>query len=232
MEKSYRNLCSVLGIEELPRDILQQALCHSSAAREKNLQANSSNERLEFLGDAVLELTVSHLLYQRFPDVSEGRLTGWRAQLVCRENLAQVARRLGLGELIIFSRGEKQAGGGNKPAILADALEALLGAVYLCQGYETARDVVQKLLFLEEDLISLQEVAHHQWKTLLQERVQQSGPRHIVYQVTQSGADHEPWFTAYLEVDGELCGTGSGRSKQEAEQAAARAALVERFSSK
>jgi len=222
---NYQRLLARLGVEALPAAAVRQALTHSSAVHELNAEAVSSNERLEYLGDAVLELAISHALFSQKPPLPEGTLTTLRAQLVCRENLFRVAQRLELGRYLILSRGERLGGGESKPAILADALEALLGVVFLHQGYDVANTVILRLFLQDLDLDSLQQPAAHQWKSLLQERVQQEGPRHIAYQVTQQGLQHEPLFTALLLVDGVKLGTGRGKSKQEAEQAAAKAAL-------
>ena len=228
MKADYRSLCSMLGIPAMSENLLRQAFSHTSAINEKQLPLHLSNERLEFLGDAVLELAVSTLLFKRFPEEREGKLTTIRAQLVCKENLALVAAKLKLGSMLLFSRGEQLGGGSAKPAILADALEALIGAVYLELGFDTAMQVVERLLLEDADVHSLsRDVAPHQWKSLFQEMIQRTGSHSIVYTTRQQGADHQPVFTATLAVDGVFYSSGSGRSKQEAEQAAAREALLQ-----
>jgi ribonuclease-3 len=225
MNATTIRLCALLGISGLPEESLTQALTHISSINEQNLPLHDSNERLEFLGDAVLGLAVSQMLYKRYPQALEGELTSLRSQLVCREYLAMVAEKLHLGEMLIFGKGEQKAGGATKPALLADALEALFGVVFVAHGYDVAADVIERVLLSGEDLaVAPPRTAHH-WKSQLQEIVQRQGPRKINYRTTRSGSAHLPTFAATLLVDGVIQGRGSGRSKQEAEQAAAREAV-------
>ncbi|NLN06295.1 MAG: ribonuclease III [Firmicutes bacterium] len=206
------------------KELYLQALTHSSYAHEHNLGGNTHNERLEFLGDAVLELAVSEILYHRFPRLPEGKLTRFRAGLVCEESLARLAEKLQLGSYLRLGRGEAASGGRRRPSLLADALEALLGAIYLDQGFAAVRDVVEKLF--QPLLHELEDGGLiNDFKTLLQEYTQAKmgvTPEYII--VDECGPDHEKIFTAQLLLDGRSYGEGSGRSKKEAEQEAAREA--------
>ena len=224
--RDYQDLYARLGIPDLPDDLTLQALTHVSAVYEQDLPHVASNERLEYLGDAVLELAVSAALYRRYPEASEGELTKIRAQLVCKENLSWVAAKLDLGSRLVFSKGEKRAGGARKPALLADALEAVFGCIFLVHGYAVAYEAAEKLLLEGQDLMELRTRFSHLWKSQLQEIVQREGTHHIEYRTTRSGSAHEPTFDAVLRVDGVLLGSGKGRSKREAEQAAAREAVL------
>ncbi|HHT71332.1 MAG: ribonuclease III [bacterium] len=192
------------------------ALTHSSYAHEHGTQAN---ERLEFLGDAVLELIVSEYLYSVFPTEPEGELTRRRAVLVCEPTLARLADHLDLGEALRLGRGEEAQGGRYRPALLADAVEALLGAVYLSSGLDAARLFVNRLLvpYLSGEF---QFVTDH--KTTLQEQLQAHGNVSIEYRLLKSeGPAHARQFTVGLYVDGFLQTQGSGTSKKDAEQEAA-----------
>ena len=218
----YSNLCDALKINALSSELLDRVFTHSSAINERGLPSYYSNERLEYLGDAVLELAVSDQLYQCLPRATEGELTQIRAELVCEANLAERARELKLGAMLTFGHGEQLAGGAHKPALLADALEALFGAIFLTHGYETAYAVIKALLIDHVDLRQLMTKSSHHWKTRLQELVQQGGPAHIEYRVDQSGSDHRPVFVAHLFIEGEEISSGTGHSKKEAEQQAAK----------
>ena len=219
---SYTELCDALKINALSTELLDRVFTHSSAINERGLPSYFSNERLEYLGDAVLELAVSDQLYQCLPRATEGELTQIRAELVCEANLAAKARELRLGSMLTFGHGEQMAGGADKPALLADALEALFGAIFLTHGYETAFMVIRTLLIDHVDLRQLMSKSSHHWKTRLQELVQQNGPAHIEYRTEQSGSDHRPVFAAYLFIEGEEISSGTGHSKKEAEQQAAK----------
>lgn len=226
MRPEYTALYEQLGIAPLPDALLRNAFTHRSSLGERNRQSIDSNERLEFLGDAVLQLAVSHVLYMRYPEAEEGHLTSLRAQLVCRENLVLVAQKLSLGELLLLGKGERKGGGEAKPSLLSNAVEALLGACYLVYGYEVVAKVIEKLMLAEEDLLRASMGGSSQWKTRLQELAQKAGPRHIEYRITKSGPDHQPLFGAHLFVDGDLWGHGLGKSRQEAEQDAAKSAVL------
>lgn len=202
--------------------LLEQALTHSSFVYENNMGTKSSNERLEFLGDAVLELLTSDLLYSRYPGLTEGELTKGRANLVCEPSLAARARRLELGKYLRLGRGEAAGGGTEKDSILSDALEAVIGAVYLDGGLETARVFVESLF----DDVGLDLGPALDPKSSLQEKIQKTSRIPLVYViVSESGPAHQREFTATVSHNGRILGTGVGRSKKDAEQQAAAIAL-------
>jgi len=206
---------SSLGLA-LPQELLRRALTHPSYANETG---EESNERLEFLGDAVLSLAVTDLLFHRFPERAEGELTKIRAVVVSRPVLAEVARRIGLEKHILLGRGAEEAGARERPSVLAAALEALLGAAFLAQGYPAVRDLVEKL-FLEEIERYAAEVPDY--KSLLQEWVQAKFGGLPEYRVVaEEGPEHKKVFTVEARAGG-LRALGRGRSKKEAEQAAAK----------
>ncbi|HET9038063.1 MAG TPA: ribonuclease III [Myxococcaceae bacterium] len=223
--KLVEGLCRRLGLEALDPVHGLAALTHKSYVNEHR-DEGADNERLEFLGDAVVDLAVSHRLMERFPDADEGELSKLRALLVNEETLARVARHLGLGGLLRMGRGEEMTGGRDKSSVLADALEAVIGAVYLSSGLPGALLVVDRLF---GDL--LQGVAEgksgEDWKTRLQELVQtrlRQSPRYRV--VSEEGPDHSKTFEVEVTVGTELFARARGRSKKEAEQAAARETLT------
>ncbi len=201
--------------------LLDRALSHRSWCAEHD--DAESNERLEFLGDAVLGWAIADLVYHRYTELPEGRLTDLRKSVVNAHALADVARDIGLGPSIKLGRGEAAGGGANKPSILSDAFEAVLGAVYLDGGPDAAFAVVEK--YVATRLAStIEGLGHLDWKTELQERCARRGHLPPTYELTSTGPDHAKVFTATVDVDGEIVGTGTGRSKKAAEQAAAEAA--------
>lgn len=198
---------------------LETALTHRSIATDAE-----NNEKLEFLGDAVLSLAMSDLLMERFPEAREGDLSKMRAGLVNAETLAVKARCLDLGTFIALGRGEERSGGRHKESILAAAYEALLGAIYLDAGYEIARTVVTN--HFNEDVAGDSLIGLRDYKTRLQEVTQRLFRETPVYAlVEQAGPDHEKHFVSELTIGGRACGRGAGRSKKLAEQAAAMQAL-------
>lgn len=201
----------------------QAALTHRSYAFERGVQP--TNERLEFLGDAVLGLVVTDLAYRRFPDLSEGELAKLRAAVVNMGVLAEVAAQLGLGEEILLGKGEQLSGGREKASILADAMEAVLGAVYLDQGLEAAAEIIRRLFWPRMDAYARGE-GDRDFKTDLQELAAQDFGRIPEYRVVERGPDHQKEFTATVFLGGREFGTGTGRSKKEAEQQAAREAFA------
>lgn len=220
-------LREVLGIE-VEAEMLNLALTHRSYAYEHGGLAH--NERLEFLGDSVLGIIVTDTLYRTYPDLPEGQLAKLRAAVVNARALAEVARALGLGEFLLLGRGEETTGGRDKLSILADAMEAVIGAVYLSTGQSEAAALVHRLF---DPLISAsaQLGAGLDWKTSLQEASSNAGLGLPEYQVDDSGLDHEKEFDARVLVSGEVLGVGHGRSKKVAEQEAAEQAyraLLER----
>ena len=214
-----------LGYDFKNRGLLINALTHSSYANENRGRSCESNERLEFLGDSVLGLVVADALYRRFPELPEGRMTRMRAQLVCEESLHHVASELGLGEYMRLGRGEEHTGGRNRTSILADAVEAVIAAMYLDGGMLVAS------AFIERYILSALDAGHISFgdcKTELQELVQRKSGSVLTYELLgESGPDHDKTFTSQVSINGRPIGSGSGRTKKEAEQAAARAALME-----
>ena len=201
----------------------EQALTHSSFAHERG-HRRLHNERLEFLGDAVLELIISDYLYQKYPQLSEGKLTKLRADLVCEASLARIAYGLNLGQYMRLGKGEIVGGGASRPSLLADTIEALIGAHYLDQGFEVSHDKVLELFF--PILQELQEGdLRRDFKTLLQEFTQARYAVTPNYRIVREcGPDHEKTFSAEVMLAADVVGTGEGRSKKEAEQAAAKEA--------
>ena len=217
-------LSEQIGVPFHRLSLLDEALTHSSYTNEaKNCMPH--NERLEFLGDAVLELASSTYLYERFPDCSEGELTKMRASLVQSETLARLARGLELGSHLLLGRGELLGGGADRQNNLENAFEAVIGAVYLDGGWETARDYVARQ-FAAEVLSVKRSHVSRDYKTTLQEHIQQKRHESISYElIGESGPDHDKRFTTRVLIGGESMGEGTGRSKKEAEQQAAAEAL-------
>ncbi len=215
-----------LGVAWNNPEYYMQALTHSSYAHENRHLSLEHNQRLEFLGDAVLELAVSDYLYRNHPDYPEGTLTKVRAGIVCEPSLAYVARDLRLGDFLLMGKGEERSGGRNRSSILADALESLIGAVYLDQGMErTFTFVIEKLNPV------IQKVTQNgglitDFKTRLQELVQKKSESTLDYKIVEEyGPDHSKTFVTEVNYQGKSWGFGTGRTKKEAEQAAARDAL-------
>ncbi len=213
----------IIGYEFKQGGLLVQALTHSSYANEKRMKKHSDNERLEFLGDAVLEIISSEFLYRHFPDLPEGELTKMRASLVCEPTLAYCTKELKLGEYLLLGKGEERTGGRLRKSILSDALEAVIGAIYLDGGFANAKEFILKFI--------LTDIAHKQLfydsKTILQETVQGRGLGAMSYKLTgESGPDHNKMFTVELSIGGSKMSTGEGHTKKAAEQEAAYHALV------
>ena len=211
-----------LGYTFKNKALLTLALSHSSYANEKK-GAAGSNERLEFLGDSVLSLIVSEYIFGYFPDLPEGELTKIRASLVCESSLCAFSKELEVGEFLLLGKGEQQNGGRTRPSILADAFEAILAAVYLDGGMEPARRHV--LRFIEREI-----KAHHEhfadYKTVLQEIIQRNPEETLTYVLAgESGPDHDKTFTVHVMLNSNKSGTGTGHSKKEAGQLAAKQAL-------
>lgn len=218
----------VIGYEFRQTGLLQQALTHSSYANEKRMKKHSDNERLEFLGDAVLEIISSEYLYHHFPDLPEGELTKMRASLVCEPTLAYCTKELHLGEYLLLGRGEDRTGGRKRSSILSDALEAVIGAIYLDGGFASAKEFVLKFI--------LTDIAHKQLfydsKTILQEIVQRKSKEGLTYRLTkEEGPDHNKHYEVDAVLGDRIIGSGSGRTKKAAEmEAAYHAILMERES--
>jgi ribonuclease-3 len=223
-EANPAGLAAVLGVEITDPSLLSLAMTHRSYAFEAG--GLPTNERLEFLGDAVLGIVITEDIYHRFPDAAEGRLAKIRAAAVNTQSLASIARTLGLGDYVLLGRGEEQSGGRDKDSILADTMEAVLGAAYLDQGLSCAADLIRRLFSnLLDDLSNRR--ASLDYKTSLQELTAAHLSSLPVYDLSEEGPDHEKRFTAVVWVGEEAVGTGEGRSKKEAEQAAAQQAYDE-----
>ncbi|WP_322796591.1 ribonuclease III [Tepidiforma sp.] len=218
-------LLARLGLRRLRPDLLEEALTHASYLNE-NPSASSSNERLEFLGDAVLGLAVARLLYERFPTAGEGELTRIRAEIVRGSTLARAAGRLALGDFLILGRGEESAGGRTRDRNLAGALEAIIGAVYLDAGFAPARALVRRVLRPEIEQ-ALREGVRVDAKSSLQHVVQarwHEPPEYVTVEDTAGAPDRR--FVVEVRAAGRLLGRGEGRNKREAQQQAAREALA------
>lgn len=212
----------VIGYHFNNQGLLRQALTHSSYANERHMKKHSDNERLEFLGDAVLEVTSSEFLYQKYPDYSEGEMTKLRASLVCEPTLAFCTRAIDLGKYLYLGKGEDLTGGRNRKSILSDALEAVIGAIFLDGGFANAKEFVTS--FILNDLENKQ--LFYDSKTILQEVVQ-AAHKEVVYEIIdETGPEHDKNFIAKAYVEGMFEVTANGHTKKHAEQRAAYEALV------
>ena len=205
-------------------DLLFEAVCHRSYANEQLDAGASDNERLEFLGDAVLDLIVSQELYLAYPSRQEGELTRIRAEVVAEPSLAAMARSLDLGLSLLLGRGERSSGGSDRPSLLANTLEALLGAVFLDGGLTAATQVIKPLI--KPRIVRASKHAGHDFKSRLQEylHAQKGGPPEYVLSAME-GPEHDRYYTVEVIIDGRVHGQGHGRTKKAAEQAAAKVAL-------
>lgn len=219
--KSVRDLQKKLKINQ---NLLKQALVHRSYLNESK-EYKTSNERLEFLGDAVLELVVSEFLYKNYPQKSEGQLTKLRSKIVCTKTLSFLARKLFLGKLLFLSKGEEASGGRENQTLLANTFEAVIGALYLDRGKTSVRTVLKEILFDKLDTV-LEKSSPVDFKSRFQEIIQSKEQPTPVYKlISTSGPDHKKKFKVAAIVDEKIIATGTGPSKQKAEQEAARTAL-------
>ena len=208
----------VIGYHFHDEKLLRQALTHSSFANEKHLKKHSDNERLEFLGDAVLEIISSEFLYKEYPDKPEGELTKLRASIVCEPTLALCTKDIALGEYLLLGKGEDQTGGRGRKSILSDALEAVIGAIYLDGGFANAKEFIHR--YVLDDLEHMQ--LFYDSKTILQEIVQANFKEVISYHlIGEEGPDHNKTFRVAVHIGEEEYGVGEGRTKKAAEQEAA-----------
>lgn len=206
--------------------LLNTALSHSSYVNENRGSVHESNERLEFLGDAVLGQVVASHLFLSYPNMPEGQMTRIRAELVCEQSLHSVALRLDLGEYLLLGKGEEHSGGRQRPSILADAVEAVIAAMYLDGGLEVAGGFIDRYILTDAEIT----VEHplSDYKTALQELVQKKPGQVLTYEpVSESGPDHRKTFTVRVLLNGEQIGEGTGHTKKEAEQYAARSGMEE-----
>ena len=223
VEVDLEALDRALGIAFHDPGLREAALTHRSFAFEHGLVV--TNERLEFLGDSVLGLVVTDLAYRIYPKMPEGHLAKLRAAIVNMQALADVARSLGIGDVVLLGKGEEQSGGRHKASILADALEAIFGAVYLDRGLDVARGLIERL-FRPRMEAYVRGEGDRDYKTILQELASQELRALPEYRIVDRGPDHEKEFTATVLIAGDPLGTGVGRSKKEAEQQAAREAYA------
>ena len=214
----------ILGYRFQDAGLLETALTHSSYANEHHVGHAQCNERLEFLGDSVLGMVVADYLFRQFGQLPEGDLTRMRASLVCEDNLVLVAGRWNLGQFLLLGRGEEMCGGRERPSIQADAVEAVLAAVYLDGGIAQARRLIHR--FILDDISHIDQLGRD-YKTSLQELIQRKSGQVLTYQlIDQTGPDHAKVFHMQVSLNGVAVGEGSGHSKKDAEQAAAKAALA------
>jgi ribonuclease III len=221
-EQDLSELSTKLHYEFTEPELLEEAFRHSSYVNETGESGLKDNERLEFLGDAVLDLAVSHILMELFREETEGVLSKCRAALVNEKILCQVAKDLRLGDYLLLGKGEGHSGGREKPSILANALEALIGALYLDGGFSKARDIIHRLFVPVLGKIGIEAILED-FKSVLQEFTQdvyKSRPEYVM--IGESGPAHDKVFRAAVYVQGKLMAEGEGRSKKEAEQKAAR----------
>ncbi len=225
MPKDFKSFEQTIGVEFNEPELLRQAFTHRSYLNEHRGEVSGHNERLEFLGDAVLELVVTHFLFEKFPDKAEGDLTAYRAALVNAVTCAEVAQDIGMNDYLLLSRGEAKDSGRARSVLLANALEALVGALYVDQGYDAARQFISAHLFPKLDGI-LKDRSWQDPKSALQEKSQDAEGVTPNYKVlAETGPDHAREFTVGVYLQGTLLSEGTGKSKQEAEQAAAQGAL-------
>ena len=224
-KQELKELAKSLGVEFRDISLLQQALTHTSFANESKGDI-VHNERLEFLGDAVLELASSTYLYAHFPEMPEGQLTKTRASIVCSATLAKLAAGLHLGDYLLLGHGEEMGGGRTRQTNLEDTFESVIGAVYLDRGWDVAKDYVMRQLAPEFEKASRAAILKD-YKTILQERVYQKEGQSVAYELVEEiGPDHDKSFTFQVRITGKVMGQGTGHSKKEAEQQAAREALA------
>lgn len=216
-----KKLENALGYTYHNRTLLKTALSHTSYANEAYQDTLHSYERLEFLGDSILGFVTADYLYKTFPTKQEGELTRIRAELVCEKNLAEVAEEMNLGDYLLLGKGE-QSGGRHRSSILCDVMEALIAAAYLDSGFEAAKGIITRLILPKLSQVT----SSHDYKTELQELVQQKKGQVLAYElVGESGPDHNKEFQVQAVLNGKIVGRGTGTSKKRAEQAAAAQAI-------
>lgn len=223
MKADFSELQKALNITFREVSLLKQAFTHASYVNEHR-SAQEDNERLEFLGDAVLELAVSEFLYEHFSSYSEGEMTRLRASVVCEPSLVKYAEALHFGQYVLLGKGEERAGGRERPALLADVFEAFIGALYLDQGLTAVKKFLEQVMF--PDIIAAEQPRFTDYKTQLQEYIQRKSMPPLEYRIVEErGPAHDREFAAEVWMNGERLGGGVGRSKKEAEQKAASEAL-------
>ncbi|MER2059686.1 MAG: ribonuclease III [Niallia sp.] len=224
-EKKMKELQDKIGIHFTDEKLLKQAFTHSSYVNEHRRKPHEDNERLEFLGDAVLELTVSKFLFKKFPMMSEGELTKLRAAIVCEPSLVSFANELSFGNYVLLGKGEEMTGGRTRPALLADVFEAFIGALYLDQGLDSVVAFLEEVIFPKINNGAFSHVMD--FKSQLQEYVQRDAVGTIEYKILlEKGPAHNREFISQVFLNNRELGTGMGRSKKEAEQQAAQKSLL------
>ena len=209
---------TIIGYHFHNKKLLRQALTHSSYANEKRLNKHENNERLEFLGDAVLELTTSEHVFEKDTKMPEGELTKLRASLVCEQTLSMCAKEIKLGMFLLLGKGEDATGGRERKSILSDAMEAVIGAIYLDGGFTNAKEFIHKFILSDID----QKKLFFDSKTILQEIVQSDYKKRLYYElILETGPDHNKNFTVLACMDDQKLCTGTGHTKKAAEQEAA-----------
>ena len=227
-QEELKKLEVKIGYEFKKKELLLQALTHSSFSNEQKINKLKDYERLEFLGDAVLELLSSRFFFDTYPDMSEGEMTRLRSSIVCEPALAFCARELSLGDFILLGKGEEATGGRKRDSIISDVMEAVIGAVYLDGGIGEAEKFIHR--YILSDLENKQ--LFYDSKTLLQEKMQKQG-RTITYElVSEAGPDHDKVFTVEVVIDGQTVARGEGRNKKSAQQQAAYQVLLAEMSEK
>ena len=223
MDKRLKELEKKTGYTFQDFSLLKQAMMHSSYTNEKHLPKYRCNERLEFLGDAVLELVSSEYLFKESPHIPEGELTKTRASMVCEPSLALCARDIGLGDYLLLGKGEEATGGRERDSVTSDAMEALIGAVYLDGGFTSAKEFIHRFILTDLENKKL----FYDSKTILQEIVQAGKKGDITYRlVREEGPDHNKSFEVQVMIGGTPYGEGKGRTKKSAEQQAAYQAIL------
>ncbi len=221
LNPNFKQLQNELGIFFHNHHLLRQAFTHSSFVNEHRMAQMKDNERMEFLGDAVLELSVSDYLFQMYPERSEGELTKLRASIVCEPSLFRIAEELNFGSYVLLGKGEELTGGRSRPALLADVFESFVGALYLDQGMPAVTNFLKKHLFGK-----IAELQIIDFKTQLQEFTQHHNMGILEYRIVdEKGPAHDKEFVSQVYMDGRLLGQGTGRSKKESEQQAAAQAI-------
>lgn len=230
MEGQYKDIESklnefegIIGYKFNNQRLLYEALSHSSYVNEMK-RHGKSNERLEFLGDSVLSIVVSDYLYRHFKHLPEGELTRVRASLVCEKALFEFSNQIRLGDFILLGKGEKRSQGNKRPSILSDAFEALIAAIYLDGGLSAAKRHIMN--FMPDEIISEKKDSNDDYKSILQEIIQRNPEENVEYRlVGESGPDHDKKFTVRVMLNSNVIGEGTGKSKKNAEQTAAKEAL-------
>ena len=222
LSENSKELEEKIGYHFKDQALLRQALTHSSFSNEQKVNKQKNYERLEFLGDAVLELASSKFFYLQHPEMAEGQLTKLRSSMVCEPALAFCARDIELGKYILLGKGEEATGGRERDSITSDVMEAVIGAVYLDGGFEEAEKFILKYILSDLENKKL----FYDSKTILQERVQKEGKELHYVLVEENGPDHDKLFTVEAVIGDETVGSGTGRTKKSAEQQAAYAVLL------